>query len=94
MEEGNEERDLHPLHRAVQFGAQFDWITPAVALVGQMTGNLVQMASPLDCWGWTYSTLRSAGVKIVTTQSAPSLGVMLFTVSTKHAKRAEQSLRG
>jgi hypothetical protein len=87
--ESGEERDLHPLHAAVQFGAQFDWISPSVALLGQLSGGLVQMATPLDSWGETYATLRAGGVRIITTQSSPSLGMMLFTVTTKHAKRAK-----
>jgi hypothetical protein len=92
--ENGGERDLHPLHRAVEFGAQFDWVTPAIALIGQLSGNLVQLATPLASWGETYALLRGGGVRIVTTQSTPALGVMLFTVSAKHAKRAAQLLGG
>jgi hypothetical protein len=85
-------RDLHPAHAFTQWAAQFDLISPTVALVGQLSGGLVQMATPLDRWGETYASLRGGGVRIVTTQSSPSLGMMLFTVTAKHARRAAQLL--
>lgn len=90
---GDEQRVIGPFHALVQFGAQFDLISPTVALLGQLSGGLVQLATPLDRWGETRALLRGGGVRIITTQSSPRLGVMMFTVGAKHAQRAAQLLR-
>lgn len=95
IEEGEEQGSGDDwLMRLVDAGATMDWITPAIALVGMMRGNLVQMATPLSSWGYTYSTLRGAGVKVSATQAERKLGVMLFCVPTKQVARVKQLLGG